>query len=142
MKAEMDQREKDLRIEARECYRERMKDIRAMWKIYHSENPEEYSKDGARWDEYGLSFDYVGPGTFSDQRRGYFRYQISYGGPSEEFRFYTDEKLNLTGVYFWFLNWFTGHGIRVTGKNLELWQEIWEDWRETGTLEHLLHAND
>lgn len=39
------------------------------------------------FDEYALSFDYVEPDTFDDQDRGYFRYQISYGGPSEEVRF-------------------------------------------------------
>jgi hypothetical protein len=38
--------------------------------------------------EYGLGFDYVAPGTFVDAPEGYWRYQISWGGPSDEFRFY------------------------------------------------------
>ena len=44
---------------------------------------------GTFW-EYGLALDYVAPGTFKDQKQGYFRYQISVGGPSEEFRFYAN----------------------------------------------------
>ena len=40
--------------------------------------------------QYGLSFDYVPPFTFEEQRAGYWRWQISWGGPGEEFRIYVD----------------------------------------------------
>ena len=64
--------------------------------------------------EYGLSFDYVQSDTFEDQPLGYFRYQLSYGGPSEEFRFYVDLEHNLIRSEFWLLDWFTGSKIECT----------------------------
>jgi hypothetical protein len=47
------------------------------------ETLEEYSN-------YGLSLDFVEPFTFDDQEEGYLRYQLSWGGPSDELRFYDD----------------------------------------------------
>ena len=40
--------------------------------------------------EYALCFDYVGAGTFENQTEGYCRWQISWGGPSDEFRFFRE----------------------------------------------------
>jgi hypothetical protein len=91
-----------------------------------------------RWIDYGLAFDYVAPGTFKDQRRGYFRYQISYGGPSEEFRFNADENLNMTSCVFWYLDWYDGAFVPVTGRNREVWREIWEDFKECETLQYAM----
>ena len=79
-----------------------------------------------RFFEYGLSFDYVEPGTFTDQDEGYLRYQISWGGPSEEIRFYVSpHNGNQVGEYwfnewhlhraeFWYLDWFDGASVDVT----------------------------
>lgn len=64
--------------------------------------------------EYGLAFDYVEPDTFDDQPTGYFRYQISWGGPSEEIRFFTDARLNLDRAEFHYLDWFDGACLDVT----------------------------
>lgn len=64
--------------------------------------------------QYGLSFDYVRAGTFEDQPAGYFRYQLSYGGPSEEFRFFVDPEHNLLRAEFWLLDWFTGSSVDCT----------------------------
>lgn len=119
------------------AYKGRMGDVRKLWNLY-KKDPEARTKDGEQWTEYGLAFDYVPAGTFNDQRRGYFRYQISYGGPSEEIRFYSDEKLNITSCHFWFLDWFDGASVRVTGRNLETWREIWEDFRECETLQYAM----
>jgi len=58
--------------------------------------------------EYGLCFDLVEAGTFNDQLEPYYRYQISYGGPSEEFRMYADR------TEYWYLDWFDGASIDVT----------------------------
>lgn len=49
-----------------------------------------------RFNEYALCFDYVASGTFSDQEEAYFRYQISWGGPSEELRFLSIQTLPST----------------------------------------------
>lgn len=69
--------------------------------------------------DYGLSFDYVAPGTFEGQTEGYIRYQISWGGPSEEIRFFVspshDEYSNpYYRAEFWFLDWFDGARLDVT----------------------------
>lgn len=56
----------------------------------------------------GLGFDYVEAGTFKDQRAGYYRWQLSYGGPSEEFRLFDDGDLK-----YWYLDWFDGASVDV-----------------------------
>ena len=62
---------------------------------------------------YGLCFDYVEKNTFEDQERGYFRFQLSWGGPSEEFRIYVDYDKQITHIEYWFLNWGDGAFIEV-----------------------------
>lgn len=86
----------------------------------NEEGPEEYGP----LNEYGLSFDYVTKGTFNDQKRGYFRYQLSWGGPADEIRFYLDETLTPAKVEYWFLDWWDGACIDITGESLA--DEIWE----------------
>lgn len=87
------------------------------------------------FNEYGLSFDYVSPNTFENQKRGYFRYQLSWGGPSDEFRFYCDENLEPVEIEYWFLDWFDGAHLTLAGRDNELLLEIFEDFRETGTVQ-------
>lgn len=96
-----------------------------------------YSEDSPLLHEYGLSFDYVPPGTFNRQRRGYWRYQLSWGGPSDEFRFYADENRQLTRIEYWFLDWFDGARVRVTphSRNGRLLGELWEWFSEMGSVE-------
>ena len=81
---------------------------------------------------YGLSWDYVEPDTFEDQPNGYYRYQISWGGPSEEFRYYTDAMLNAYKVEYWFLDWWDG-ASRTMYENRAFLNEIFEWFAETGT---------
>ena len=45
---------------------------------------------GTAINEYFLSFDYVEPETFNGQKEGFFRLQMSWGGPSDEFRIFTE----------------------------------------------------
>ena len=64
--------------------------------------------------EYGLSFDAV-----EDEETGeidYHRFQLSWGGPSEEIRFYPSGKIEYV-----FLDWFSGIGFDVT-------EEDWAQW--------------
>ena len=60
-------------------------DLRRLWRAYQEGEDSAYAKrisaDLGEFHEYGLAFDYVAPGTFNDQREGYWRYQISWGGP-------------------------------------------------------------
>ena len=76
--------------------------------------------------EYGLSFDYVPAGTFDDQSTGYFRYQFSYGGPTEELRFFVDPEHNLFKAEFWLLDWFEGASIDCTSNTTirTLWNHL------------------
>ena len=127
-------------------YKSRMSDLKTLWKLYNTDS-EAYDNNLGNFNEYGLSFDYVSPNTFKNQSRGYFRYQLSWGGPSDEFRFYADpipyknynsdyperdiRGWKLTGIYYSFLDWFDGAKIRVNNKTL---REIFSDFDECETL--------
>ena len=65
---------------------------------------------------YGLCVDMVSVGTFKDQNEPYLRYQISYGGPSEELRFYQNGT-----VEFWFLDWYDGASKIITSLDWVQW---------------------
>ena len=112
----------------------RIKDIRKLWRLYQEGG--EPDEDLGIFEEYGLCFDYVAPHTFNDQKRGYFRYQLSYGGPSDEFRFLTEDPRNPEPeVAYWFTDWFDGYGLVLTGRDRNLLLEIWQDFQETGTVQ-------
>lgn len=122
----------------------RLADLRTLWSAHCNPGTEYATEDGnviggdldgAHLYEYGLSFDYVTPGTFNGQRRGYFRYQISWGGPSEEFRFFCDENLNPVRVEFWYLDWFDGAKKILAGDDLELMLDLFRDWKDCGTVQ-------
>jgi len=57
---------------------------------------------------YGLSFDYVEIDENIDQ--DYFRYQLSWGGPSSEIRFYENG-----AIEYVYMDWFCGIGFNVNG---------------------------
>ena len=63
--------------------------------------------------EYGLCFDKVEPNTFQDQKLGYWRWLLSWGGPSDEFRIFVDEDKNIYKIEYWFLDWGDGASIIV-----------------------------
>ena len=110
-------------------------DLRRLWRAYQEGEDSDYAKrisaELGEFHEYGLSFDYVAPGTFNDQREGYWRYQISWGGPSDEFRFYSSGPTRRPyRIAYWFLDWFDGHGRKLQGKDEALMLEIWDFWSE------------
>ncbi|WP_236888120.1 hypothetical protein [Dehalococcoides mccartyi] len=84
--------------------KDRLGDIRTLWRLYQK-NPEASHRELGRFDEYGLCFDYVAKNTFRDQKRSYFRWQLSWGGPADEFRFYLDENVDAVLIEYWFLDW-------------------------------------
>lgn len=63
------------------------------------------------------SWDFVKANTFNDQKVGYYRLQLSWGGPSTEFRVYTDKDLNIDHIEYWYLDWFDGASIVVEASN-------------------------
>ena len=62
----------------------------------------------------GLCFDRVEAGTFEDQRAAYWRWQLSWGGPSQEFRLFDNGDLE-----YWYLDWFDGACVEVTDEIFE-----------------------
>ena len=61
-----------------------------------------------------LSWDYVEPGTFEDQEEGYYRLQLSWGGPSDEFRIYTTQYADeIDVIEYHYMDWFDGASINV-----------------------------
>tara|TARA_R100000742_G_C4203944_1_gene32232 strand:- start:125 stop:571 length:447 start_codon:yes stop_codon:yes gene_type:complete len=83
---------------------------------------------------YGLAFDYVEKGTFTDQERGYFRYQLSWGGPSDEFRIYVDYDKQITHIDYWFLDWGDGASVRIPEDSISY--EVCEQFTELSTEIH------
>jgi hypothetical protein len=114
-----------------------MDDLTKLWAAYcDPDNEDDYAEDLGTFHEYGLSFDYVAPNTFDDQPEGYFRYQLSWGGPSDEFNFYVSgPDFSLYRTEYWFKDWFDGASITLTGEYLNLMTEIFEWFRDCGIVE-------
>jgi len=113
--------------------RSRFADLRKLWTAYCE--GEEETDEGSIY-EYGLAFDYVAPDTFGHQPEGYWRYQISYGGPSEEIRFYSSSAHSTPyRITFVFLDWSDGHERKLVGKDNELAAELWNWFDEGGSTE-------
>jgi len=96
------------------AFESRMQDIRT---LYNAEDQHE-DEIGDLCD-YGLCIDFVSAGTFRDQREPYYRYQLSWGGPSEEFRVFLNGD-----VEFWFLDWFDGTCVPVDGEDSDIIRDI------------------
>jgi len=116
------EQEKSMIQRCNESFESRMKDIRILNELIQLENGEDYplileklKDEYGEPSDYGLSFDFVEPGTFPEQREEYLRYQISWGGPSEEFRIYATGE-----VEFWFLDWFKGEHINLNPEDTEI----------------------
>ena len=70
----------------------------------------------------GLCFDRIEAGTFKDQRAGFWRWQLSWGGPSEEFRLFDNGDLE-----YWYLDWFDGACVKVQD---EIFENIMANFKE------------
>ena len=118
----------------------RLEDLRTLWELY-CEDCEAYDDDLGNMYEYGLSFDYVVPETFNNQPEGYFRYQLSWGGPSDEFRIFADKSGNWSwSVYrieYRFMDWFDGAKRILRGEDERLLDEIFSSFFvDSGTADH------
>lgn len=107
--------------------------LREDWNAYCSNGDDESTE---AFHNHGLCFDYVSDDTFDDQEGGgYWRYQISWGGPSSEYRLYADNcEDQHPSVEFWFLDWFDGHGGTLSGDDLNLLHEVWGWFQEGGSV--------
>lgn len=98
------------------------KELAVLRDLFEMEDRDEYHEEHqTNIVEYGLCFDLVAMGTFDDQTRPYYRYQISWGGPSDEFRFYQDGSIE-----YWFMDWFDGAFRTLQGDDKTLLAEIAE----------------
>ncbi len=116
----------------------RMEDLRDIFKRmdHNFENVRERAYE--EYNGYALDFSYVEPDTFNDQPQGYFRYQISWGGPGDEIRYYVNPDLTPCKVEYWYLDWFDGAPITLRGEYLEIAERILADFNDTGTTQYLL----
>jgi hypothetical protein len=110
---------------------EAVADIRTLWALYQSGDEEGHEELGDIY-EYGLCFDYIAPLTWDDQFRGYWRWQLSTGGPGTEFRFYASGPEDpLYSCEYWHLDWGQGASREAQGEDLALMRELWQ-WFMTG----------
>jgi len=80
-----------------------------------------------------LSFDYVEPHTFTErgvfppyiQAQGYWRWQFSWGGPSDELRGYVNEHGELHRLEYWYMDWFDGACVQVQ-QDADAWTQMQE----------------
>lgn len=64
-----------------------------------------------------LSWDYV---DSEGREAGYYRLQLSCGGPSDEFRIYVDQDKEIDIIEYWYMDWFDGAYVLVP-KDSESW---------------------
>lgn len=120
------------------AFKSRMSDLRRLWKAELTGVEDEE----LGWlIDYGLSFDYVPKGTYIGQDEGYFRYQLSWGGPGDEFRFYCDPALEVERVEYWFYDWYVGASIVLEGEDEELLIDIFEWFKEAGVPQKVLEES-
>ena len=119
-----------------------IEDLTKLWTAYLEGDEDRHSDELGNIFEYGLSFDYVAPDTFNDQEQGYFRYQLSWGGPSDEFRFYVNPDLSVYCIEYWFLDWFDGASRELTGDDRSLLKEIYGWFYDCGSVEAELERSE
>jgi len=132
---EANEREKTCVELVKKHFESRIEDIKQLWGTFQ-DNPDADVDGLGTLNEYGLSFDYVAAGTFKEQDVGYFRWQLSWGGPSDEFRYYADPELNLSTLDYWFLDWFDGAPLMVE-RDSDAWHtlhDIWVMWKDCEVL--------
>jgi len=98
-------------------------------------DPDDYHEELGCLSEYGLNVDYVEPNTFEDQEQGYVRYQLSWGGPSDEFRYYVNYDGTPYHIEYWFMDWFDGAEIELSGHYKDVMMEVWEAMYMESVLE-------
>ena len=73
----------------------------------------------------GLCFDYVDPDTFTNQKEGYWRWQLSWGGPGDEFRIYVSPDKSVHRIEYWYLDWFDGAHVTLgTQQHSDAWSHM------------------
>ena len=75
----------------------------------------------------GLCFDYVEPKTWPDQLEGYWRWQLSWGGPSDEFRIFVNPDKSVHRIEYWYLDWYDGAHVTLSPEtHSDAWSHLEE----------------
>ena len=77
-----------------------------------------------------LGFDYVEPGTWPEQLEGYYRWQFSWGGPSDELRAYVNLDKSIHRLEYWFLDWGDGAKIDIPKGEDHEYNHAWSQMQE------------
>ena len=115
---------------------ERLEQLRVMLDACYDSLDTDYADESIY--EFGLSFDYVEPHTYCDcdvkrdnkydvlvpaedceDTSGYWRYQLSWGGPSDEFRFHDDGRIE-----YRYHDWWDGAGRDLMGDEYDFMKEL------------------
>jgi len=117
--------------------------LRDLWEYYCEMGDDSYHPEHETnlWD-YHLSFDYVPAGMFGDQHEGYFRYQLSWGGPSDEFRFFVSIDGRPHRIQYHFMDWFDGAKRVLNGAERELLENIFGWFEDMGSVQAVFKARD
>jgi len=118
--------DKTLKERGKKYFYDRKKDFCQFMKANNLENV----KDIGSFYDYGLCMDYQEP---EGRKRGYLRYQLSWGGPSDEIRFYFDGS-HCDKIEYVFLDWFVGVGFDISNEPFALW--LWDWFEGCGTPEY------
>lgn len=101
-------------------YQDRLVDLQAASDYFSIEKQSaravhHWHKDLEHYEDYydyvnqlGLSFDFRAADASEGRSCGYWRWQLSTGGPGDEFRVYTDVDKNIDRVEYVYLDWFDG----------------------------------
>ena len=89
--------------------------VSPMWK--------DRQQDLQQEDFEGLAFDYVEPNTFEGQAEGYWRWQFSWGGPSDELRGYVNRDDSIHRLEYWYMDWFDGAKVNVPAEH-DAWSKM------------------
>ena len=100
---------------------------------------------------YSLSFDFI-DGVKAEQENSvnYWRWQLSWGGPSDEFRIFWNLEKGIYKIEYWFLDWYDGAKItlleRADYHNRDfsflrriIYNECFGPWIKGGITESLLN---
>jgi hypothetical protein len=75
----------------------------------------------------GLCFDYVEPKTWPDQLEGYWRWQLSWGGPGDEFRIFVNPDKSVHRIEYWYLDWYDGAHVTLSPEtHSDAWSHLEE----------------
>ena len=97
MKKQSQQKEKTCADKVQGKYEKLVQEFIEAQRYYDIEETERYSPEN------------------TDQETGYWRFQLSWGGPSDEFRIYTvsEDTKDIEHIEYWFMDWFDGAKVNA-----------------------------